>query len=118
MIFKDKICHFFKQKMAGIVYNRSHKIRFLEEAMQTILLQNKVRESSSGKTWTIEVIGDSACKETVKQAISELEHYPAKAARRSLIDLLSIIEANGFQIQYTEHDDGESAETWSFLLQR
>ena len=86
--------------------------------MQTILLKNRFREGSSGKTWSIEVIGDSACKEAVRQSISELEHHPAKAARRSLIDMLGLIEAHGFQIKHTEHNDDAGNETWSFLLQR
>ena len=86
--------------------------------MQTILLKNRVREGSSGKTWSIEAIGDSACKEAVKQSISALEHHPAKAARRSFIDLLGLIEAHGFQIKHTEHHDDPNGETWTFLVQR
>jgi len=86
--------------------------------MQTILLKNRVREGSSGKTWSIEAIGDSVCKDAVKQSISELEHHPAKAARRSFIDLLGLVEAHGFQIKHTEHDNDDGNETWSFLLQR
>jgi hypothetical protein len=65
----------------------------LEEIVQTIILRNKFRESSSGNTWGIEVIGNNACLDVVKQSISEMEHHLAKAARRSLIDLLSFIEA-------------------------
>lgn len=86
--------------------------------MQTIMLKNRVREGSSGKTWRIEVVGDSGCKEAVKQSISELEHHPAKAARRSFIDLLGLIETHGFQIRHTEHNEDPDGETWSFLLQR
>lgn len=85
--------------------------------MQTIILRNKFRESSSGNTWSIEVIGDSACKDAVKQSINALDHHPAKAARRSLIDLLSLIETHGFQVRHTEHDAAGN-DTWSFLLQR
>ncbi len=86
--------------------------------MQTIILRNRFREGSGGKTWSIEIIGDSACKDAVKQSVSELEHHPAKAARRSLIDMLGLIEGHGFQIRHTEHNDDPEAETWSFLLQR
>ena len=61
--------------------------------MHTLLLQNKPRAGSSGNTWSIEVIGqDSAVKTAVKEAIRNLEYHPAKAARRSLIDMLTLIE--------------------------
>ena len=85
--------------------------------MQTIILRNKFRESSRGNSWSIELIGDSACKDAVKQSISELEHHPAKAARRSLIDMLSLIEMHGFQVRHAECSESDN-ETWSFLLQR
>ncbi len=87
--------------------------------MHTLLLQNKPRAGSSGNTWSIEVIGqDSAVKTAVKEAVRSLEHHPAKAARRSLIDLLTLIENFNFEIKYTEHfytDD--NLEGWSFVLQ-
>ncbi len=87
--------------------------------MHTLLLQNKPRAGSSGNTWSIEVIGqDSAVKTAVKEAVRSLEHHPAKAARRSLIDLLTLIENFNFEIKYTEHfytDD--NLEGWSFILQ-
>lgn len=86
--------------------------------MQTIILSNKFREANSGNTWSIEVVGDSACKDVLRQAIGELEYHPAKAARRSLIDMLTLIENHSFQIQYTEHNDDPKAETWLFVLQR
>lgn len=87
--------------------------------MHTLLLQNKPRAGSSGNTWSIEVIGqDSAVRTAVKEAIRSLEHPPAKAARRSLIDMLTLIENFNFEIKYTEHfytDD--NLEGWSFILQ-
>ncbi|HID54516.1 MAG TPA: hypothetical protein EYP41_21060 [Anaerolineae bacterium] len=87
--------------------------------MHTLLLQNKPRAGSSGNTWSIEVIGqDSAVRTAVKEAIRSLEHHPAKAARRSLIDMLTLIENFNFEIKYTEHfytDD--NLEGWSFILQ-
>ncbi len=87
--------------------------------MHTLLLQNKPRAGSSGNTWSIEVIGqDSAVKTAVKEAIRNLEYHPAKAARRSLIDMLTLIENFNFEIKYTEHfytDD--NLEGWSFILQ-
>ena len=86
--------------------------------MQTIILRNRFREGSSSKTWSIEVLGESACKEALKQSIGELEYHPAKAARRSLIDMLTLIEEYGFQIRHTEHNDDQKSETWLFLLQR
>jgi len=87
--------------------------------MHTLLLQNKPRAGSSGNTWSIEVIGqDGAVRTAVKEAIRSLEHHPAKAARRSLIDMLTLIENFNFEIKYTEHfytDD--NLEGWSFILQ-
>lgn len=86
--------------------------------MQTIILSNKFRESSSGNTWSIEVLGDSTCKEALKVSIGALEYHPAKAARRSLLDMLNLIEEHGFQIQHAEHEDETEKETWLFVLQR
>lgn len=86
--------------------------------MHTILLQNKPRKTSQGNTFTIEAIGDSPAKAAMEQSIGELEHHPAKASRRSLIDMLALIEKHNMQIRYTEHiytDD--NLEGWMFILQ-
>lgn len=86
--------------------------------MHTIVLRNRPRKSSGGATYTIEVIGDSPVKAAVQQSIKELENHPAKAARRSLIDLLYLIEKHNFQIRFTEHYTTEDdMEAWLFVLQ-
>ncbi len=86
--------------------------------MHTVMLRSLPRKGSSGNTFTIEVVGDSPVKEAVRAAIHELEHHPAKAARRSLIDILGIIERFNFQIRFTEHYYTEDdLEAWSFILQ-
>ena len=86
--------------------------------MHTIVLRNTPRKKAAGATFTIEVIGDSPVKEAVKQSIRELQYHPAKAARRSLIDMLNIIEKYNFQIRYTEHYYPEDdLEAWLFVLQ-
>jgi len=87
--------------------------------MYTIVLRNKPRKTSSGSTFTIEALGaDSPAKAAVQQSTKELPHHPAKAARRSLIDMLSLIEKHNFQIRYTEHYYTEDdLEGWSFVLQ-
>ena len=87
--------------------------------MKTIILQNKTRAQGDGTTWTIEAVGpDGAAKDALKDAIRDLEFHPAKAARRSLIDMLALIEGSGLEIQYTEHFLDENKEDcWLFLLQ-
>lgn len=86
--------------------------------MHTIILQNKPRKTPKGNSISIEVIGDSPIKAAVKASISALEHHPAKAARRSIIDMLGIIEKHNLRICFTEHyftEDG--LEGWTFVLQ-
>ncbi|MCA9958362.1 MAG: hypothetical protein R3E31_06190 [Chloroflexota bacterium] len=87
--------------------------------MHTIMLRNNVRKTSDGKSsFSIEVLGDSPVKDDVKASINALEHHPAIAARRSIIDMLTIIEKHNFQIRYTERSENEDgAETWQFILQ-
>ena len=86
--------------------------------MQTIMLRSNARKGTSGNTFTIEVIGDSPVKEDIRAAIQALEHHPAKASRRALIDMLALIEKFNFQIRYTEHKvDAEDLEEWTFILQ-
>ncbi len=86
--------------------------------MHTIILQTKARQSSTGKTWRIEVLGDSLIKEDVKVSIGELEYHPAKAERRALIDILTIIERHNFRICHVEHKpNDDDLEEWMFILQ-
>ncbi|MDY6876574.1 MAG: hypothetical protein SWK90_10305 [Chloroflexota bacterium] len=87
--------------------------------MHTIILRNVPHKRASGTTFTIAAIGESQIVEAVKRSINKLEHHPAKMARRSLVDLLSIIEKHDFQIRYTEHTiDDDGLESWLFVLQK
>ncbi|MCA9901751.1 MAG: hypothetical protein H6654_17505 [Ardenticatenaceae bacterium] len=85
--------------------------------MQTVMLRSNARKGTSGNTFTIEVIGESAIKDDVRAAIQALEHHPAKASRRVLIDMLGLIEKFNFQIRYTERTEDDDLEEWSFILQ-
>lgn len=86
--------------------------------MHTVILRSKARESSSGKSFTIEVLGDSGIKDDLKASIDGLEHHPARAARRSLIDMLGLIEKHNLRICHAEHDiNDDELETWLFVLQ-
>lgn len=87
--------------------------------MHTVLLQSKPRKNTSGKvSITIEAMGDNDVKDAMKDAINSLEHYPASVARRSLIDMLGLIERFNLQIKYTEHYyTEEDLEAWMFILQ-
>ena len=85
--------------------------------MQTVMLRSNARKGTSGNTFTIEVIGESAIKDDVRAAIQALEHHPAKASRRVLIDMLGLIEKFNFQIRYTERTEDDDSEEWSFILQ-
>ena len=87
--------------------------------MKTIVLQNKTRVSGGATKWTIETIGpDGAAKDGLKEAIRALEHHPAKAARRSLIDMMALIEGSRLEIKFTEHFlDENGADCWLFILQ-
>ena len=86
--------------------------------MQTIMLCNTPRKGSRGKTFTIQVVGDSPIKDAARKSIQELEHHPASSANRSLIDMLALIEQYNFQIRYTEHfHTDDDLEGWMFILQ-
>ena len=86
--------------------------------MHTLMLRNRVSKVSAGTNFTIEVIGDSPAKEAVQASIRALEHHPARAARRSLIDILGIIEKHNFRVVFAEHNkEDDKIETWSFILQ-
>jgi hypothetical protein len=86
--------------------------------MNTIILKNTGRESTTGKSFSIQVVGDSPIKPAILQSIKELQQHPAPSAARSLIDMLALIEKHNFQIRYTEHEEPENGlETWLFVLQ-
>ena len=86
--------------------------------MHTIMLRNNARKSTDGKVkYSIEALGDSPVKEAIKESIRSLEHHPAVASRRSLIDLLGLIEKHNFQICHAERLEKDGAETWQFILQ-
>lgn len=85
--------------------------------MHTLILQMKPRKVSDGTTYTIDVVGDSPVKDDVRASIQALEHHPAKASRRSLIDMLGLIEKHNFRICHTEHYFDEELEHWLFVVQ-
>lgn len=86
--------------------------------MHTVILQNKPRKSPQGTSILIEVIGESPIKDAIKASIDALENHPAKASRRSIIDMLGIIEKHNLRICYTEHFVTEDdLEGWTFVLQ-
>lgn len=88
--------------------------------MQTVILQCKPRKMTAGMSWLIEVLGpDGPAKDQVKESIDKLEHHPAKALRRALIDCLALIQTHGYEIKYTEHFGADSEmEGWLFVLQK
>jgi hypothetical protein len=86
--------------------------------MYTVMLRSNARKSASGNSFTIEVLGESAIKDDIKASISALEHHPARASRRTIIDMLSIIEKHRLQIRFAEREeDADGLETWTFILQ-
>ena len=85
--------------------------------MHTLILEMKPRKGSSGTTYTIDIIGNSRIKEAVRASIQALEHHPAQASRRSLIDMLGLIEKHNFRICHTEHYFEEDLEHWLFVVQ-
>lgn len=88
--------------------------------MYTVLLQSKPRKDANGKvSITLEAMGDNDIQESMKEAIRNLEHHPASVARRSLIDMLALIEKFNMEIRYTEHYfTADDLEAWIFILQR
>ena len=85
--------------------------------MNTIILEMKPRKASTGTTYTIDVIGNSVIKDDIRASIQDLEYHPAKASRRSLIDMLGIIEKHRLNIRHTEHYFEDDVEHWLFVLQ-
>jgi hypothetical protein len=87
--------------------------------MNTVLLQSKPRKDASGKvSITIEALGESPVQDSIKEAIEQLEHHPARVSRRTLIDMLALIDRFNMKIVYTEHFNTEDdLEAWMFILQ-
>ncbi|MCP4362138.1 MAG: hypothetical protein GY796_29370 [Chloroflexi bacterium] len=87
--------------------------------MGSLVIESKPRKMTSGNSWRIDVVGpDGRAKDEFKTAVKELEHHPAKAARRSLIDILTIIDQLRMQIKYVEHHEEEGElESWLFITQ-
>ncbi len=86
--------------------------------MRTVMLRSNARKTSSGNSFTIEVLGDSDIKDDIKASIAALEHHPSRAPRRTIIDMLNIIEKHRMAIRFTEHGETEDGlETWTFILQ-
>ncbi len=86
--------------------------------MNTFILQTSARKRSTGNSFTINVVGSGPMKDAIRDAISNLEHHPAKAPRRALIDMLAIIDSHNFRICHTEHGTSEDdLEEWLFVLQ-
>lgn len=86
--------------------------------MDTLILRNKARDKD-GPEYSIEVLGgDSDSKDALRDGIRALKHHPTKAARRNIIDMLTLIQENRLDIKHTEHYfDEDGAEIWSFILQ-
>jgi hypothetical protein len=86
--------------------------------MHTVILKNTPRKTTQGRSYSIQVVGNSPAKEALMQSIRELENHPASSAQRSLIDMLDLIEKHNLQIRHTEHSSTEDdLETWLFVLQ-
>lgn len=85
--------------------------------MHTIILEMKPRKGNDGTTYSIDVVGDSPIKDDIRASIQALEYHPAKASRRSLLDMLGLIEKHNLRICHTEHYFEEDIERWLFVLQ-
>lgn len=87
--------------------------------MDTLILRNNARQSGGSYQYTIEVLGgDSQSKEALQEAVRGLAHHPARAPRRSIIDMLTLIQSQRLQIKHVERTTGEdNTETWLFVLQ-
>ena len=86
--------------------------------MDTIVLRTRPRKSTSGGARIIyEVLGVGTGAENIREAIKELEHYPASNARRALIDVLGLIATHNFRICHAEHEEDKGLESWLFVLQ-
>ena len=87
--------------------------------MSTLIIESKPRKMATGNSWRINVIGpDGRAKDNVKDAVQGLEHHPAKAAQRSLIDIMALIDQFRLEVKYVEHQEAEGElESWLFLVQ-
>lgn len=85
--------------------------------MSTFVIESKPRKMTTGTNWRIDVVGpDGPAKDRLEEAIKGLDQHPAKAARRSLTDILGLIDQFKYQIKYVEHAEGE-LESWIFVVQ-
>ncbi|MBN1954160.1 MAG: hypothetical protein JW900_03820 [Anaerolineae bacterium] len=96
--------------------------------MHTLILRNKLhgqsaRDVAAGASpaslkYSIEVLGESEVKDQVQQSIRELKVHPA-GERRTLLDMLAIIDQHRLEICHAEHEQTEQGvETWTFVLQK
>lgn len=87
--------------------------------MSTLIIESKPRKMAAGNSWRIDVVGpDGRAKDDLKEAIKGLEFHPAKAAQRSLIDIMALIDQFRLEIKYVEHHEAEEElESWLFLVQ-
>ena len=95
--------------------------------MHTVILHNKLhgksaREAASGKApaslkYSIHVLGDGTVKDEVTQSVRDLKVHPA-GARRTLLDMLAIIDQHRLEIRHVEHKEDDGVETWLFVTQR
>jgi len=86
--------------------------------MHTVILKNTARKTAKGKSYSIQVVGNSPVKTDVMQSVPDLENHPAPSSQRSLVDMLNLIEKHNFRICHTEHTRTEdNLETWLFVLQ-
>ncbi len=91
--------------------------------MKTIIMFNKPQKGGSPRgvgtatKYAIEVIGTDPLKDEVRQSIRELKVHPS-SSRRSLLDMLDIIDNHHLEIRHVEHEGEGNSETWLFVLQK
>ena len=86
--------------------------------MNTVMLRSKVRKGADKNTFSIEVLGESSIKDDIKVSIRSLEYHPANVSRRTIIDMLGLIEKHNLKISFAErNEDEDGLETWCFILQ-
>lgn len=85
--------------------------------MNTLVIRTKPRKAPTGLRVTFDVIGTGACADQFKADIRELEHYPAKATRRALIDLVGLIDKQNLRVCSAQQGEDDGQETWTFVVQ-
>ena len=86
--------------------------------MDTVVLRSVPRMRGDELSIRFEVIGDGDGADDLKEAIRALEHYPSKAERRALLDLMAVIQQENFEVRHAERGEEEGTEAWLFILQR